>query len=206
MLSGVVVVVAGGVAAWLVLRPAEASPEPIVATATVGTQRQTVSASGTIEPAEQADLNFTVSGTVTEVLVKEGDQVTAGQALASVDDTLLVAQRDAAQATLDAAEDKASSSDDASADAAVVSARSELTAAEEAVDSATLTSTIAGTVAAVGMKVGDRVGEGGGSGGNGSSGGNDSADTAQFTIVSTNRFVVDAKVGAEDVDKVKQGM
>lgn len=198
VLSGVVVVAAGGLATWLVLRPAAASTEPVLATATVGTQRQTVAASGTVEPAQRADLNFAVSGTVTEVLVKEGDQVTAGQALASVDDTLLVAQRDAAQAALDAAEDKADG--DAAAEAAVVSARSELTAAQDAVDDATLTSTIAGTVAAVGVAAGDRMGDD-----NAASGAN-SDDTAQFTIVSTNRFVVDAKVGAEDVDKVEQGM
>jgi multidrug efflux pump subunit AcrA (membrane-fusion protein) len=200
--SGVVVVVAGGVAAWLVLRPAEASSQPVLATATVGTQRQTVSASGTVEPAEQADLNFSVSGQVTEVLAKEGDQVSAGQALATVDDTLLQAQLTAAQAALDAAQEKADSSDDASADAAVVSAQSDLTAAQDAVDNATLKSTIAGTVVTVGLKVGDRVGDNAGQGdSNGSSG-----DTAQFTVVSTKRFVVDAKVGSEDVDKVKQGM
>lgn len=202
VLSGVVVVAAGGVATWLWLRPAEASTEPVVATATVGTQQQTVSASGTIAPAEQADLSFAVSGKVTEVLVKEGDQVTAGQALATVDDTLLAAQLTAAQAQLDAAEEKADDSDDASADAAVVSAESDVTAAQEAVDNASLKSTIDGTVVTVGLKVGDRVGD---SSGNGAGGGGDS-DSTQFTIVSTNRFVVDAKIGSEDVDKVKAGM
>lgn len=201
VLSGVVVVAAGGVAAWLWLKPAEASTEPVVATAVVGTQRQTVSASGTIEPAEQADLSFAVSGEVTEVLVKEGDQVTAGQALATVDDTLLQAQLTAAQAQLDAAEEKAADSDDASADSAVVSAESDVTAAQEAVDNASLTSTIDGTVVTVGLKVGDRVGDSSGAGG-----GNGESDTAQFTIVSTNRFVVEAKLGSEDVDKVKAGM
>jgi multidrug efflux pump subunit AcrA (membrane-fusion protein) len=197
VLSGVVVVAAGGIAAWLVLRPAEASTSPIIATAAVGTQRQTVSASGTIEPAEQADLNFAVSGEVTEVLVKEGDQVTAGQTLATVDDTLLQAQLTAAKAQLDAAEERADESDDASDEAAVVSAESEVTAAQEAVDNASLTSTIAGTVVTVGLAAGDRVGN--------SEGGGES-DSAQFTVVSTNRFVVTASVGSEDVDKVKQGM
>jgi macrolide-specific efflux system membrane fusion protein len=194
VLSGVVVVAAGGVAAWLWLRPAEAATEPVVATATVGTQRQTVSASGTIEPAEQADLTFAVSGEVTEVLVKEGDQVTAGQDLAKVDDTLLQAQLTAAQAQLDAAEDKADSDDPS-----VVSAEADVAAAQEAVDNAALKSTIDGTVVTVGLKVGDRVGNTGGGGG-------DNTDSAQFTVVSTNRFVVDAKVGSEDVEAVKQGM
>lgn len=192
VLSGVVVVAAGGVAAWLWLRPAEAATEPVVATATVGTQRQTVSASGTIEPAQQADLSFAVSSEVTEVLVKEGDQVTTGQDLAKVDDTLLAAQLTAAQAQLDAAEEKADSDDPS-----VVSAEAEVTAAQEAVDNATLKSTIDGTVVTVGLKVGDRVGN---------TGGGDDSESTQFTVVSTNRFVVDAKVGSEDVDQVKQGM
>lgn len=210
VLTGVVVVAAGGAAAWWLLKPAEASTTPVVVSATVGTQRQTVSASGTIEPAAQADLNFSVSGEVTQVLVKEGDQVTTGQALATVDDTLLQAQLTAAQASLDAAEDKESSDDSASAQAAVVSAESDVTAAQEAVDNATLTSTIDGTVVTVGLKVGDRVstGSSGGSGGNGSSGsgGSDTSSTTQFTVVSTNTFVVDAKVGSSDIAQVKQGM
>lgn len=207
VVSGVVVVAAGGLAAWLLLRPAAASTDPVLATAAVGTQRQTVSASGTIAPAEQADLNFAVSGSVTQVLVKEGDQVAAGQALASVDDTLLRAQLAAAQATLTAAEDSESANDNASTRAAVVSAQSALTAAQEAVDNATLKSTIAGTVASVGLKVGDRVGDNNGNNGaSGSNSGSNSGNTAQFTVVSTERFVVNAKVGSEDVAKVKAGM
>jgi multidrug efflux pump subunit AcrA (membrane-fusion protein) len=207
VVAGVVVVAAGGVATWLVLRPAEASTQPIIATASVGTQRQTVSASGTIEPAEQADLTFAVSGEVNQVLVKEGDTVTTGQTLATVDDTLLQAQLTAAQAALDAAEEKASSDDPS-----VVSAEADVTAAQEAVDNAALKSTIDGTVVTVGLKVGDRVGTGSSNGAsngssNGSSNGNDgNSSTAEFTVVSTNRFVVDAKVGSADVDKVKQGM
>ena len=202
VLTGVVVVVAGGAAAWWLLRPAEASTAPVTVAAAVGTQRQTVSASGTVEPAAQADLSFAVSGEVTQVLVKEGDQVTTGQALATVDDTLLQAQLTAARAALDAAEDKESSDDSASAQAAVVSAESDVTAAQDAVDNATLKSTIDGTVATVGLKVGDRVSTGSSGGG----GGDDTSDSAQFTVVSTNTFVVDAKVSGADVEQVKQGM
>ncbi|GAB1508713.1 hypothetical protein JCM33774_07540 [Actinophytocola sp. KF-1] len=199
MLAGVVVVAAGGGAAWWLLRPAEATSSPVVVPVTVGTQRQTVSASGTVQPAARADLSFGVTGEVTEVLVKEGDTVTAGQALARVDDTLLQAQLTAAQAQLDAAEDKAAGADDASADAAVVSAESDVAAAQEAVAQATLTSPMAGTVAAVDLAVGDRVGTS-----QQSSGGD--AESAQVTVVSTGTFVVEANVSAADAARVKQGL
>lgn len=198
VLAGVVVVAAGGGAAWWLLKPAEATAEPVVVPVTVGTQRQTVSAAGTVEPAERADLSFAVSGKVTEVLVKEGDAVTEGQALATVDDTLLQAQLAAAQAQLDAAEDKAAEADDASSDAAVLSAESDVAAAQEAVDQATLTAPMAGTVAAVDLAVGDRVGTS-------QQDGSDDAQ-AQVTVVSTGTFVVEASVGAADAARVKQGV
>jgi macrolide-specific efflux system membrane fusion protein len=197
VLAGVVVVAAGGGTAWWLLRPAEAATSPVVVAVSVGTQRQTVSATGTVQPAERADLSFSVTGEVTEVLVKEGDTVTAGQALARVDDTLLQAQLTAAQAQLDAAEEQAADSDDASADAAVVSAESDVAAAQESVAQATLTAPMAGTVAAVDLAVGDRVGSQ-------QQSGEDS--TAQVTVVSTGTFVVEAKVSAADAAKVKQGL
>ncbi|MDQ3789979.1 MAG: biotin/lipoyl-binding protein [Actinomycetota bacterium] len=198
VLAGVVVVAAGGAAAWWLLRPAEATTSPVVVPVTVGTQRQTVSASGTVEPSERADLSFGVAGEVTEVLVKEGDTVTAGQALAKIDDTLLQAQLTAAQAQLEAVEDQAADSDDASADAAVVSAESDVAAAQEAVAQATLTAPMAGTVAAVDLAVGDRVGTTQQTG---------SEDTqAQVTVVSTGTFVVEANVSAADAARVKQGL
>lgn len=66
------------------------------ATGEKGAQQQTVTGSG--QPADRTDLGFGVTDEVTEVLVKEGDTVTAGQALARVDDTLLQAQLTAANA------------------------------------------------------------------------------------------------------------
>ena len=59
---------------------------PTTVAATTGTIRQTVSATGTIEPAVQSTLSFTVSGTVDDVPAAVGDTVTKGAALASVDD------------------------------------------------------------------------------------------------------------------------
>lgn len=210
VLGIVAVLAAGGGVAWWLLRPAaEEAATPVVMPVTSSTQRQTVSATGTVEPAEQADLSFAVSGEVTEVLVAEGDVVTAGQALAAVDDSLLAAQLDAAESELDAAQarlgdidtdtDTASDTDEAAAQAAVTSAESKLTAAQEAVDQATLTATIGGTVVAVGLAVGDRVG------GETPAQGEDT-ETVGITVVSTNRFVVSAKVGSADVDQVKAGL
>lgn len=198
VLAGVVVVAAGGGAAWWFLRPAEATAAPVVVPVTVGAQRQTVSAAGTVAPAERADLSFVVTGEVTEVLVKEGDTVTDGQALARVDDTLLQAQLTAAQAQLDAAEDQAADSEDAAAEASVVSAESDVAAAQEAVEQATLTAPMAGTVAAMDLAVGDRVGSA-------QQSGEDNAQ-AQITVVSSGTFVVEANVSAADAARVKAGL
>jgi multidrug efflux pump subunit AcrA (membrane-fusion protein) len=220
----VVVVVAAGVGGWLVFGPssAESTGEELTAEVTSGPQRQTVSASGTVEPAQRADLEFAVSGSVTGVHVAEGDRVTAGQVLATVDDELLQAEVDAADSALDAAQ--ARRDDDAAADAsdtqlaaddaAVVSARSRLASAQESLDNARLRSTIAGTVVSVDLAAGDQV-----SGGddtnpddNGTTTPNsanqpddESDDTSGITVVSTDRYVVDAGVSSSDVDKVKKG-
>ena len=62
----------------------------------VGSVSQTVSATGNLQPASQVNANFQTSGTITEIDVAVGDQVTAGQVLAKLDpsdasSTLLVA-------------------------------------------------------------------------------------------------------------------
>ena len=59
-----------------------------------------VSATGNIEPRAQAELRFAANGTVTEILVKPGDKVVAGQPLARVDDADLKLSLDKAQADL----------------------------------------------------------------------------------------------------------
>ena len=76
----VVIVLAGaGVGTWFATRSTLERPPPAssrrrsVQTVTTGTITQTVAATGTIEPATTADLNFAVSGKVTAV------DVTAGQ-------------------------------------------------------------------------------------------------------------------------------
>jgi multidrug efflux pump subunit AcrA (membrane-fusion protein) len=219
-------VVVAGVGTWLLTRGG-ASPAVAATTtaqATASTMKQTVSASGTIDAADTADLDFAVSGTVTSVLVAAGDHVKVGQALATIDPTALVAARAAAQASLTAADEQLTSDEDAGASAvqvaadktAIVSAQASLDQASKDVDHATLRATIAGQVTSLNLAVGDVVGSssGNGNGGNGNSGNSGSggtgssgsSSTSQVTITSTGSFVVDATVAAADVSQLKTGM
>lgn len=219
-----IVVAAGGVA-WFTTRDSTAAEQATTATATSGTFKTTVAATGTVAAAKQADLSFEVSGTVTRVPVAEGDQVHKGQVLATVGRESLQASLTAARASLTAAQSQLD--DDVDADesdtqlaadrAAVLSAASTVDAAKSNLDHATLRSTIAGTVAAVDLAVGDEVSGGSSSGsgssaiGTGAAGSGTSASTATasssaITVVSTKAYVVDATIASSDLASVKKGM
>jgi HlyD family secretion protein len=101
---------------------------------TIGTGpiEATVNATGNIEAQAQADLRFTGTGTVKEILVKAGDKVNANQPLARIDDTdlrLQVEQNEAAvkeaQAGLDDLLNGASAQDVAEAQARVAQAQNQ---------------------------------------------------------------------------------
>jgi macrolide-specific efflux system membrane fusion protein len=165
----VVVVAAAGVGTWLATSSSSASPlvttTTSVQTIATGTITQTVASSGTLEPANQANLDFGASGQVTAVDVTAGQTVTAGQALATIGSTTLAAALAEAQATL--ANDQALLSSDQSAGASaaqiasdeanIASTQTQVTNAQTALADATLTSTINGTVAAVNLTVGQQV-------------------------------------------------
>ncbi|MPZ83800.1 MAG: HlyD family efflux transporter periplasmic adaptor subunit [Actinophytocola sp.] len=70
------------------------------ATATVGDVAQTVATSGTVDFVNRADVSFGVDGTLAEVSVRQGQQVSAGQRLATLDSAGLQAAADAAEADL----------------------------------------------------------------------------------------------------------
>jgi RND family efflux transporter MFP subunit len=205
----VVVVVAAGAAVgiWLGTK-GSSSPSPLTVTTqvvsvTTGTMKKTVSASGTIEPAQQASLNFGASGQVTAVDVTTGQSVTAGQTLATVDPSALQAQLASAQASLTAAQAQlasdqataASASQIDSDQAQVTSAQSALTTAQTNRADAALTSTITGTVATVNLSVGQQV-----SGDSSASG-----SSAQVVVVGTSGFVVTTTVDDTQVGQVKVG-
>jgi len=191
-------------------RDSSAATEPTTYTVSASTMKGTVTASGTIEPRHSADLDFKVSGTVTDVYVDEGDRVTRGQALARVDDDALVASRTAAAASLAAAYTQLDDDQDADASdtqlaadqAAIVAAKTTLAQAKQAVADATLRATLSGTVASLDLAVGDVVG--------GSSGADPAADgstgTSAVVLVSSGHYVVDATAASSDVKQLKKGL
>jgi membrane fusion protein, macrolide-specific efflux system len=223
---GVAAVVVVGTALGLTLGLTGGSPatglvvSSQVVKVTTGTIKQTVAASGTLEPASQANLDFGVSGVVTGVDVTAGQAVTAGQVLATVGTTALQADVDAAQAQVESADARLSSDEASGAEttqidsdeASVTSAESSLSSAQTSLADASLTSTIAGTVASVSLTVGQQVtGSGnssGGGGGNGAAAASTSAassSTAQVVVISTDSFIVNTTVDDTEVGQVVQG-
>ena len=210
-----VVVATGGGIAWAATRPAADAATTSFATATTATLKQSVSSSGTIQPAQQENLNFAVSGQVTGVTAAVGQKVTAGQALATVNSASLAANVAEAQATVSTDQARLSSDQTAGASsaqiaadqAAVTAAQNSLTNAQTALSESTLTSPIDGTVAAVSLTVGQQVsggstsstssggssGSGGGSGagaGGGGAGGTGSTGSSSSSSSSSSAQVV----------------
>lgn len=201
-------VVLAGAGAWFRLADGDDgdNTQRITATVSRGTYKDTVSATGTIAPKHDEDVAFTSTGTVTAVEVEVGDRVQKGDVLARIDDTALVAQRDAAEAQVTAAETQLSEDADASSaqvsadEAALASARNQLEAAQEAVDNATLRAPFSGQVSAVGYEVGDQAGASGGQGDS------DGSSSGGITVITPRQLLVSANVSASDVSRLKKGM
>lgn len=211
----VVLLVGAAVGAWLATRSnASTGPSYRLVPVTRTTLQQTLSSTGTIEPATTSTLSFGAAGQVTAVQATVGEHVTAGQTLASMTSATLQAQVAQAKATLagDQArlaqdEDSDASSAQLDADQASVSAdESALSSADEALSGARLTSPIDGVVATVGYTAGEQVGGGGGSGAGGSGSGSSGSgsSSSEITVVSAND-VIDASVDASVVDQIKTG-
>jgi macrolide-specific efflux system membrane fusion protein len=146
---------------------------------TVGTVTSSVSASGTVQSASTANANFATWGTVTEIDVKVGDAVTAGQVLAKVSPTSAQEQLAAAQANLTSAQQSLNRAQSAAtvdaatvaaAQAQVTTAQNNVNSAQRAVAGTTLTAPMAGTVVAINGTVGGSSGGSSGTGSSGSSG------------------------------------
>jgi multidrug efflux pump subunit AcrA (membrane-fusion protein) len=225
----VVVAAAAGTSAWALNGPSS-DPSSVTyrtTTASTGTIRQSVSASGTIAAESTQDLSFGASGEVTDVYVTVGQKVTKGQKLAAMSSASLVSAVAQAKASLADAKARLASDEDADAsstqitadNASVDLAEAQLADAETALAGATLTSPIAGTVTQVNVTVGQQVAGGSGSSGNGgtgtgntgqsgsngSTGSTGSTSTAAIQVISTGSYVVNATVDATDVGLIKKG-
>ncbi|HLH70135.1 MAG TPA: biotin/lipoyl-binding protein [Candidatus Dormibacteraeota bacterium] len=96
-----------------------------------GTVTATVTGTGSILPANQANVNFKVGGTLTEVDVKVGDQVKAGQVLAKIDPTPEQEALQQAQAQLQSAEANLQAAQDPASPAQVTQLQHNLAAAQQ---------------------------------------------------------------------------
>ena len=88
--AGVVVVVVAAVSALTLSGSRNATPRTVASTVSTvrrGTVVVTASAAGTVQAAATRGLSFSAAGTVTEVDVRAGDMVSAGQVLAKIDDS-----------------------------------------------------------------------------------------------------------------------
>lgn len=141
-------------------RPATATTQRTVPVAQ-GTVTASVTADGSVQPANLMSADFTTAGRVTEIKVKLGEVVKAGQVLATVDATepnaeLSTAKKnlDAAQDALDRAGENSDESSEAAAENQVDQAEAAVAAAQRKVDGTILKAPMAGTVVAVNGTVG----------------------------------------------------
>jgi macrolide-specific efflux system membrane fusion protein len=195
--------------------------------AAIGTVSQTVSASGTVQPATSLDLNFVNGGVLTAVKVRAGDKVSAGQVLATIDPAKAKVALETAQANLAAAQQKLDQAKNpaataqnpsptvdsvavAQAKAGVNQAALNVSDAQKALDATTLKAPAAGTISAVNFTVGQTVSGGGNSASSSSSsssnGSSSSSSSQAFaTLLDLDNMVVEVGFPEADAGKVAAG-
>jgi multidrug efflux pump subunit AcrA (membrane-fusion protein) len=126
--------------------------------AALGTVQQTISATGTIEPVDQANVSFVTAGAVASVNVTAGQTVTAGQVVATLVSTPLSIQMEQDQASLATAQAKLQSDESptastlASAQSSVTSAQNSLTNDETSLTDAATTNQMSLTQSQQGLQ------------------------------------------------------
>ena len=223
-----VALVGGG--GWLLFGPDSSDTATTTSTATVTTTdvESTVSADGTVEPKDSADVDFDADGTIRSVAVEVGDQVQVGTVLAVASSSTAGAELSAANAGLTAAkkslhaakenydvvkETSKDLSDDeeeqkrsaaksqiASAESSVASAKSNVAQAQDALSKLTLTAPVAGTVLAVNRTVGEST-----NGNNGTDSSDSNNDEPFATIANLGTWYVNCDFSEADVAKVHEG-
>lgn len=192
-------------------------------------QVTTVSLSGSLSPQQQANASFAVPGTVNAINVRVGQEVAAGDTLATLDDRDLRNAVSLAEANLAAARAQVQTLRDAdaatSAQLTAANAQTEAMAAgvenaRQRLSDAALTSPLTGVVAEVELEVGDQVTGAGaslpGSGSNPLSGlglpssvtgaaGQSGAGGAQIVVVVPDAWQLEATVGTADLTSLEPG-
>lgn len=102
VIVALLVVAGGGLTMWAASGSPAAGYRTVAAAPAAVTA--TLDATGAIQPVSQATVTFPISGQVSSVPVQQGQQVTAGQALAQLDTTSLETQLANAQSTLASAQ------------------------------------------------------------------------------------------------------
>ena len=92
-----------GVGGYAMVRPAASTVQESTVAVQRGTVGVTLSAAGTVQPQQTRGLSFSTAGVVTELDVKAGDPVSAGQVLARIDSTAVLDEVNAAQANVNSA-------------------------------------------------------------------------------------------------------
>jgi multidrug efflux pump subunit AcrA (membrane-fusion protein) len=185
----VLLLVAGGITAWLVTSSGGTQYRTVAAQ--LGTVRQTIGSTGTIQPTTTANLDFATAGQVASVTVQPGQQVAAGVTVATLNTTNLSAQQSSAQAAVNSAQAALNSayakvsaepanvssetvaSDQASvalAQSQLAQTQAQLTQANSSAGAASIVTPFAGTIGAVNITAGQTVSGGGSSGSSSSSG------------------------------------
>lgn len=161
LFSGCLLAVAIVIGAVVWSNSRAADPRFRTVAAQMGDVTQTVDASGTLEPAQQYNLDFGTSGRVSQVNVQPGQQVSQGQSLATLDTSNLQAALSKSEAALSSAEAKANN-ESANASStqitqdqdAVQSAQADVNTAQNNLNEATIVSPISGVVGAVNITSG----------------------------------------------------
>jgi HlyD family secretion protein len=94
-----------GMGGYAMVRPAASTVRESTVAVQRGTVSVTLSAAGTVQPQQTRGLSFSTAGVVTELDVKPGDTVSAGQVLARIDSTAVLGEVNTAQANVNSASD-----------------------------------------------------------------------------------------------------
>ena len=146
-----------------------------------GDVKTSISATGTINPVNYVDVSTNVAGKLEKVLVKENDQVTAGQVIAYIDTRQLQASVDDARAAL------------AKAELDMNRAKSTYERAAADLSDATITAPMSGTVVGTPLKAGQTISTG------------ISTQMIIATIADLKNLEIYLTVDETDIGNIKQG-